>query len=88
MKQITLPIVELFGIATTRGLLGAGLALLLGSRLNRRKRRALGTFLTALGALSTLPFAYDILIRRERLPISSSPAKGPPSNHLLVGQKS
>lgn len=64
MKHVELPLPELFGIAATRGMLGAGLALLLGERLDRHQRRVLGVILTAIGVLSTAPFAYDVLHRR------------------------
>jgi hypothetical protein len=64
MKHVELPLPELFGIAATRGILGAGIALLLGDRLTRRHRRTLGIVLTAIGILSTAPFAYDVLHRR------------------------
>ena len=64
MKQTTLPLPELFGIAATRFMLGAGLALLFGENLEREPRRILGLILTTIGVLSTAPFAYDVL--RER----------------------
>jgi hypothetical protein len=66
MKRIELPFPELLGIAATRGMLGAGLALLFGERLDRRQRRVLGVILTAIGVLSTAPFAYDVLHRRDK----------------------
>jgi hypothetical protein len=64
MRRIELPFPELLGIAATRGMLGAGLALLFGDRLDRNRRRALGVILTAIGVLSTAPFIYDVLYRR------------------------
>ena len=66
MKQVEVAIPELMGIAVTRGMLGAGLALLLGDRLERRNRRKLGTILLWLGVLSTAPFAWDLFYRRGR----------------------
>lgn len=65
MKHVELPFPELMGIALTRGLLGAGLALLFGDRLALHQRRVLGGILTAVGVLSTAPFAYDVLHRRS-----------------------
>lgn len=65
MRQVELPFAELFGIAATRGMLGAGLALLLGERLHPHQRRILGGILTAIGVLTTVPFAYDVLSRRR-----------------------
>ena len=66
MKHVDLPLVELFGIAATRGMLGAGIALLFGDHLNRQERRSLGMLLAAIGLISTVPFVYDLLIRRMR----------------------
>ena len=63
MKTVALPLPELFGIAVTRGMLGAGLALLFGEHLDRQQRRVLGIILVAIGVLSTAPFAYDVLHR-------------------------
>jgi hypothetical protein len=67
MKHVKLPLPELFGIAATRGMLGAGLALLLADRLAPRTRQALGMTLTAIGVLTTAPFAWDVLHRRRNL---------------------
>jgi hypothetical protein len=64
MKRIELPLPELFGIAATRGMLGAGLALLVGEHLDPHQRRLIGVILTTIGVLSTVPFAYDVLQRR------------------------
>ena len=66
MKQIEIPIAELMGIAATRGMLGAGLALLFGGQLEDRRRRRVGAVLTAVGMLSTIPFVWDVLYRRSR----------------------
>lgn len=60
MKQVNLPIPELGLIAATRGMLGAGVALLLGDRLSEHKRRAVGWTLFLVGAFSTLPLILDI----------------------------
>jgi hypothetical protein len=57
--HITLP--ELALVAGTRAALGAGLALLLGERLQAGERRALGWGLVLIGAASTVPLAFDIL---------------------------
>lgn len=61
MKPIQLSVPELAGIAATRGMLGAGLALLLCDHLNRRQQRTLGAILATLGVLTTVPFAADVL---------------------------
>ena len=52
-------------IAATRGMLGAGIALLLGDKLNADQRRAIGWTLFLVGALSTIPLVMDVLGRRR-----------------------
>jgi hypothetical protein len=62
MKTITTP--ELALVAGTRAALGAGIALLLGSRLDAPRRRAVGWTLVAVGAISTIPLMAEILQRK------------------------
>jgi len=59
--QITLP--ELALVAGTRAALGAGLGLLLGDRLPDRQRRAVGWTLLLVGALTTVPLAFEVFSR-------------------------
>jgi hypothetical protein len=54
---------ELALVAGTRAALGAGLGLLLAGRLREGSRRAVGWTLVAVGALSTIPLALEILGR-------------------------
>ena len=61
MKQVSLSIPELGLIAGTRGALGAGLALLLGDRLNPEQRRAVGWTLLAVGVITTVPLIAQVL---------------------------
>jgi uncharacterized membrane protein YfcA len=61
MKRISLAIPEIALIAGTRAALGAGLGLLLADRLSNEQRRAVGWTLLAVGAISTLPIATQIL---------------------------
>jgi hypothetical protein len=56
--RITLP--ELVLVAGTRGALGAGLGLLLADRLTEDQRRAVGWTLFLVGALSTIPLAFEV----------------------------
>jgi len=56
---VTLPIIGL--IAATRGMLGAGLALLLGERLNEKQRKAAGWTLLLVGAATTVPLALEVM---------------------------
>jgi hypothetical protein len=60
-RTVTLP--ELGMIAGTRAALGAGIALLLGERLDRKPRRAVGWTLLAVGALTTLPLLANVIHR-------------------------
>ena len=57
--QLTLP--DLLLIGMTRGMLGAGLGLLLSGRLDGAQRRALGWGLVAVGVLTTVPLALQVL---------------------------
>jgi hypothetical protein len=60
--RITLP--ELGLIAGTRATLGAGIGLLLADRLSDGQRRAVGWTLFWVGALSTIPLAFEVFGRR------------------------
>ena len=63
--ELRLP--ELALVAGTRGLLGAGIGLLLAARLSDARRRDIGWTLVAVGILTTLPLALMVFDRR-RLP--------------------
>jgi hypothetical protein len=56
MKVTTLPTPEVGLIAITRGMAGAGAALLLVGNMDEKRRRMIGIPLLALGILSTIPF--------------------------------
>jgi hypothetical protein len=58
-RNISLP--ELGLVASTRAALGAGIALLLGERLDSKPRRAVGWTLLAVGALTTIPLLAEVL---------------------------
>jgi hypothetical protein len=66
MKERTLTIPEIMLIGGTRGALGAGIALLLGDRLGREQRRAVGWTLFLVGALTTVPLALNLLGKPSR----------------------
>ena len=68
--RITLP--ELILVAGTRAALGAGVGLLLADRLSESQRRAVGWTLFLVGALSTIPLAFEVF-GGHRL---SAPAEG------------
>ena len=64
-KTLTLP--ELGFIVATRAALGAGLALLLGQKLNLSTRRAVGFALAGVGVVTTIPAAMVLFRGRRRL---------------------
>ncbi len=66
MRTTTLTFPELILIAATRGMLGAGLALLLAKRLSEEQRETAGVILTAIGLLTTVPLALEAFGKSER----------------------
>jgi len=58
-RTITLP--ELALVAGNRGMLGAGIGLLLAHRLTDDQRRAVGRTLLIVGLVTTVPLALQIL---------------------------
>ena len=65
MKTIRITFPELGLIASTRAVLGAGLALLLAEKLNLDQRKSLGWALFLMGALISVPLGLMILGKRE-----------------------
>ena len=61
MRETRISIPELFLVAATRGMLGVGIGLLLAGRLGRERRLAVGGTLLAVGALTTIPLALEVL---------------------------
>jgi hypothetical protein len=57
--EMTMPEIAL--LAGTRGMLGAGIGLLLSGKLGRDQRRAAGWALVAVGALTTIPLVITVL---------------------------
>ena len=64
--ELRLP--ELALIAGTRGLLGAGIGLLLADKMSPGHREGIGWALVAVGVLTTIPLGMMVLDRRRRLP--------------------
>lgn len=60
MKKRKLTLSEIALIASTRGMLGAGIGLLLSSKLSKDQRRAVGWTLVAVGAITTIPLAINV----------------------------
>jgi hypothetical protein len=63
--ELRLP--ELAMIAGTRGLLGAGIALLLADKVSRGQRHGIGWALVAVGVFTTIPLARMVLGRRRHV---------------------
>jgi uncharacterized membrane protein YfcA len=66
MLKTELPLPELALLVGTRGLLGAGLGLLLAEQVNPDQRRAIGWALVAVGVVTTVPLALMVFNRRKR----------------------
>ena len=62
-SELTLPEVGL--IAGTRGMLGAGAALLLADRLSEDQRKVIGWTLFLMGVVSTIPLVMDVFSKRH-----------------------
>jgi hypothetical protein len=61
MRKSILTIPEIGLIGVTRVALGAGLALLLADKLDRKERRAVGWALFLTGVATTVPLVLDVL---------------------------
>jgi hypothetical protein len=61
MRETRVSLPELAMIAATRGMLGVGVGLLIAERVGQERRRAVGATLLAIGALSTIPLALEVL---------------------------
>ena len=57
--EVTIPQIGL--MVGTRAMFGAGIALLLSDKLPNEQRRAIGWTLVAVGALTTIPLAVQLL---------------------------
>jgi len=65
MKRSDLTLPEIGLIAGTRGMVGAGVALLLADRLSEEQRKAVGWTLFLVGAISTVPLAIEVFGNRR-----------------------
>jgi hypothetical protein len=64
MRKSLLTIPEIALIGATRVALGAGLALLLGEKLDRKERRAVGWTLFLTGVATTVPLVLLVLDKK------------------------
>jgi hypothetical protein len=60
MRETKITIPELVLLAGTHALAGAGIGLLLANRLSDDQRKAVGWTLFLVGALSTIPLAFEV----------------------------
>lgn len=65
MRTTTLTFPELILIAATRGMLGAGIALLVSKHLSEEQREAAGRVLTVIGLVTTVPLAIEAFGKSE-----------------------
>ncbi len=61
MREVELTLPELALLVGTRAALGAGLGLLLADWLTRGDRKAVGWTLLMVGAVTTVPLAFEVL---------------------------
>ena len=74
MVERKLTLAEIILIAGTRVALGAGIGLLLSSKLNRDQRKAAGVALTLVGGLTTIPLALNVIGKKSATTTEISPA--------------
>jgi hypothetical protein len=66
MRSFDVSIPELAFVAATRGMIGAGIGLLLSEHLRYDQRKAVGWTLLTIGALTTVPIAATVIARRRQ----------------------
>ena len=62
--ELTLPEIAL--IAGTRVVLGVGIGLLLGEKLNEDQRKAAGLAMVLIGALTTIPLIMNVIGKQQQ----------------------
>ncbi|HEV2803668.1 MAG TPA: hypothetical protein VGW57_01940 [Chthoniobacterales bacterium] len=65
MKKHVVTVPEVGLIAMTRAMLGAGIGLLVSDKLTPEHRRAIGWTLVAIGVVTTVPLAMEVLGDQE-----------------------
>jgi uncharacterized membrane protein YfcA len=66
MRTVELDLPEIGLIAATRGMLGAGIGLLLAEKLDAEPRRAVGWALLAVGLVTTVPLVLHVAGKASR----------------------
>jgi hypothetical protein len=74
MQERKLTIAEIILIAGTRVALGAGIGLLISSKLNNDQRRAAGLALAIVGGLTTIPLALSVISKKTASTTEIRPA--------------
>lgn len=74
MTERKLTIADIILIAGTRVVLGAGIGLLLSTRLNNDQRKAAGLALALVGGLTTIPLALGIIGKKSATTTEIRPA--------------
>jgi hypothetical protein len=74
MMERKLTIAEIILIAGTRIALGAGIGLLLSTRLNNDQRKAAGVALAVVGGLTTFPLALGVMAQKSARTTEIRPA--------------
>ncbi|MBS1724563.1 MAG: hypothetical protein JSS66_16600 [Armatimonadetes bacterium] len=75
MRKASMSLPEIGAIALTRGLGGAGAALLMSDKVPEKRKKTIGIALLAVGALSTVPLLIDLFQKLR------GPAKGDPESN-------
>ncbi len=65
MMETKLNMAEIMLIAGTRIVLGAGIGLLLSTRMNNDQRKAAGLSLALVGGLTTIPLVMDVISKKS-----------------------
>jgi hypothetical protein len=63
--QLSLSFPEMAMVVGTRAFLGAGVGLLAAGLLPEEQRKVIGWTLVGIGALTTIPLAFEVLGKRE-----------------------
>ncbi len=74
MLERKLTLAELMLIAGTRVALGAGIGLLLSTKLNNDQRKAAGLALTLIGGLTTIPLVLNVIGKKGMTATEIKPA--------------
>lgn len=75
MRELSLTMPELALLVGTRAALGVGLGLLLADRLRKSQREAIGWTLLLVGAVTTVPLAFEVLGKVRSSTLAGSPTR-------------